>query len=203
MTQKITGQMAHKNFEYNCVMTKKEKEQLKLNNLLHECIGEQLKIGLHPADNISIYIYKDPETGVVCPREALGYAVIYKDSPKKIILIRRNCFEKYPTNELKRLIHHELIHLNLKDDGNIINHIKDWKQFTELSNKIYKVYGINPLEKYSISCYKSKNSSPEYNCSSICPRCGLKSHYNIDENIEYDYNLNCSNCGHKMIIEKG
>lgn len=105
MAQKITGQMAHKFFEYNCVMTKKEKEQLKLNNLLQECIGEQLKIGLHPADNISIYIYKDPETGVVCPKEATGYSALYKNSAKKIILIKRNCFEKYPDSELKCLIH--------------------------------------------------------------------------------------------------
>lgn len=183
-------------------MTKKEKDQLKLNNLLQECIDEQLKIGLHPADNISIYIYKDPETGVVCPREATGYSALYKNSPKKIILIKRNCFEKYPKSELKCLIHHELIHLNLKEDGDLTKHRRDWKKFAELSQKVYEAYGIDPLESHSISCYKDKKSLPKYNCSSICPRCGLKCHYIINEEIKYNCDIYCSNCGHKLNIEK-
>lgn len=183
-------------------MTKKEREQLKLNQLLQECIDEQKAIGLHPADNIEIYIQKDPITGLSCPNDIYGYGGVHIPTGRRIILIRRKCFDKYPKNELKSLVHHELIHLNLKNDGLIIQHIDDWDLFTELANKIYKTYNINPLEKYSLACFEKKNSIPRYNCTSICPRCGLKSHYVINNDIEYSFDGKCSNCGHDFTYEK-
>lgn len=183
-------------------MNKKDREQFEINNLLKDCVDEQKAIGLSPADGIEIYIQKDPKTGYSCPFRFSGLARISLDTKRKVILIRRICFNKYSKNELKNLIHHELIHLNLKEDGEMIGHGKDWKIFSDISKKIYDTYKINPLENYTPECYKTKDSFPEYNYSSICPRCGFKSHYILEEGIEYKFNSRCPNCRKKLVHEK-
>ena len=125
-------------------MNKKEREQLKLNSLLQECANEQKAINLNPASNIEIYIEKDSITNFRCPKLSDGCSVVFDDSNRKVILIKRKCFNAYSDEQLKTLIHHELIHLNLKEDGSMIRHKKDWRLYTKLSNKIRKAYGINP-----------------------------------------------------------
>ena len=181
-------------------MNKKEKEQLELNNLLQECINEQLKIGLHPALNIEIYIEKDPITGSKCSNDSHACADIYDDTKRKVILIKRKSYNTYPINELKALIHHELIHLNLKKNGNIIQHIDDWAEFKKLSEKINKFYKINPLSSYEVECFKEKKI--RYNGIARCNNCGFISHYLIDYNLDYDFNSECPNCGKKLVYEK-
>lgn len=183
-------------------MNKKEKEQLELNNLLQECINEQKAIRLKPADDIEIYINKDPMTNFMCPRDSFGFGNIYKDTKRKIILIRRMCFDKYPKSELKGLIHHELIHLNLKKDGTPISHYRDWELFTKLSELIKEKYNIDPLKTYDVSCFENKKSIPKYNLFSFCPRCGLKNYFNLENDAEYKFDNECSNCGKKLIYEK-
>lgn len=183
-------------------MNKKDREQFEINNLLKECIDEQKAIGLNPADGIEIYIQKDPITGYSCSYKIYGLAKISSNKKRKVILIRRKCFDKYPKSELKNLIHHELIHLNLKEGGKMIGHGKDWKLFTNLSKKIYKAYGINPLEDYTPECYKTKDGVPYYNCTTICPKCGAKGHQILQDGLEYVFDGKCSNCGHKFIIKK-
>ena len=86
-------------------MNKKDREQFEINNLLKECIDEQKAIGLNPADGIEIYIQKDPITGYSCSYKIYGLAKISSNKKRKVILIRRKCFDKYPKSELKNLIH--------------------------------------------------------------------------------------------------
>lgn len=183
-------------------MNKKEKEQLKLNNLLQECIDEQKAIGLRPADNIEIYIGKDPTTNTRCPKTSDGYSVAFDESKRRVVLIKRKCFDVYSTMNLKTLIHHELIHLNLKDDGSMIRHKKDWKLFTKIANEIHKAYGINPLESFSLSCYDESDGSIRYNTIAECYRCGARSFGFLDETKNYNFNNPCPFCGGKLIYKK-
>lgn len=183
-------------------MNKKEKEQLKLNYLLQKCVDEQKAIGLHPADDIEIYIVKDPVTNSKCPKTSDGCSMVFDDSNRKIILIKRKCFNVYSTVDLKTLIHHELIHLNLKEDGSMIRHKKDWKLFTKIANKIYEVYGINPLESFSLSCYNQNDGTVRYNTIVECGRCGARSFGFLDETKNYNFNKPCPFCGGKLIYKK-
>ncbi len=183
-------------------MTKKEKEQLKLNNLLQECIQKQKVIGLNPANNIEIYIEKDVVTNSKCPRFSDGCSIVFSDSNRKAILIKRKCFNVYSSEQLKALIHHELIHLNLKNDGTMIQHKKDWKLFTELANKIYKTYGINPLVSIDLSCYNQDNHSFAHNTIAECDKCGAKSYMFLNETKNYNFNKPCPFCGNKLTYKK-
>lgn len=179
-------------------MNKKDKEQTELNRLLQECIMEQKNIGLCPTDNIEIYIEKDPISNFKCPKKCCGCCNIFGD--RKAILIKRFCFNFYPINELKTIIHHELIHLNLKENNYSIQHIKDWLEFTALSKKINNHYGINPLVSYAPSCFKDNKIN--YNGVAKCPRCGLACYYLIDYSLDYSFNGKCSNCGGKLVYKK-
>ena len=182
------------------MMNKKEREQLKLNNLLQECINEQRAIGLTPKNNIEIYFSKDPITKERCRKNSSAFAVSEND--RNFIIISRKYFERMPYKEIKRLLHHELIHLNSIKKNKIIKHIRDWKKFTELSNKVCESYDINPLNNYSIDCFENKNSIPKYNYVIKCPKCGSKTYFMLDDNIEYDLNIKCHNCGTKTNVEK-
>ena len=182
-------------------MNKREKEELELHNLLQECIEEQLAIGLTPKDNIEIYFSKDPITGER-PSPNTGAFAMIDDNGRPFIVMTRNYFQKMPINCIKGLIHHELIHLNLPKENKLIKHIRDWRKYTELSNKVYEKYKINPLETYSFECFETKNGIPKYNYIAKCPRCGLIVHDLLDENTEYDLDITCHNCGVKLKIEK-
>lgn len=181
-------------------MNKKEKEQLKLNSLLQECIDEQLKISLKPTDNIEIFLGQDPVTKEKCNKTAYAFSFVFEG--RNVIVVSRTFYNKTPISEIKRIIHHELIHLNLNEKGEITEHIKDWEKFSELSNKIKKAYGINPLFGYTIDCFENKNSMPKYSCVSTCPRCGGGVHFVLDKTKEYDFNGICPNCGKKLIYKK-
>ena len=181
-------------------MNKKEKEELELHNLLQECVNEQLAIGLTPKDNIEIYFSKDPITGERPPQNTGAFAMI-DDNNRPFIVMTRTYFKKMPTRCVKRLIHHELIHLNSKEND-LIYHVKNWEIYTNLSNKIFQKYNINPLETYSFECFENKKSIPRYNCVAKCPRCSLISYYMLDDDVEYDLNISCHNCGVKLDIKK-
>lgn len=181
-------------------MNKKEKEQLEINSLLKECIDEQLRIGLKPAENIEIYLGKDPVTNEKCNKTAYGFSFVSEG--RNVIIIQKNFYKNMPISQIKRLIHHELIHLNLNKKDEAIEHIKDWKKFTELSNKIKTAYDINPLLGYTVDCFINKKSIPTYNCLSFCPRCGGGVYFVLDEGKEYDFNGTCPNCGEKLVYEK-
>ncbi len=183
-------------------MNKKEREQLKLNNLLQECIAEQKAIGLNPVDGIEIYIQKDPISKYSCSRKSYGFSTIEKRTKRKVMLMRRKCFDKYPIHELKSLIHHELIHFNLKENGELTGHGSDWELYTNMSKKVYEAYGFNALETYMAECYKTKDSIPRYNCIVNCSRCGLKNYLFLEEDVEYNFLKRCPNCNKKIIIKK-
>ena len=182
-------------------MNKKDKEQAELNRLLQECIREQKDVGLCPIDNIEIYFNKDPITGEKCDRNSYGFSAIDK-SDRKFIIISKKYFDKMPIKQIKRLIHHELIHLNLNKDGKMLSHHKDWKEISRLSKVIYDNYNINPLGGYGISCFENKSSEPNYNYSSVCKRCGLETYYVLNEGFEYDFDGRCPNCGARLEYKK-
>lgn len=185
---------------YNNIVMAKDKDILELNRLLQECIAEQKAIGLSPKEDVEIYFSVDPKTKEK-PLRNTGAMVMIDDDDRSFIVITKKYFNVLPTKHIKRLIHHELIHLNSKDND-LIYHKKDWQKYNELSNKIYQAYNINPLETFSLKCFKEKNDIPKYNYIAKCPRCSLISHYLLDKNIEYNFNIKCHNCGKKLIIKK-
>lgn len=185
-------------------MTKKEKVQAKLNKLLEECVKEQKAIGLHPTNNIEIYIGRDPNSGSRCSKYSDGCSFVLENLNKAIILINRKCYDAYSNSNilLKCLIHHELIHLNLKEDGRMIKHNDDWELFTELANRINTAYDIDPLSSYDVSCWNNDKCSPTYNTVAECNKCGAKSFMFLDENKNYKLNKSCPFCGGKLTYKK-
>lgn len=176
-------------------------DEIEINKLLQECIAEQKAIGLTPKDNIEIYFSVDPKTKEKPARNTGAVAFIDNDN-RPVIVVTKISYKKLPTKYLKVLLHHELIHLNSSENGKLIQHKRDWQKYTELSNKIYQTYDINPLESYSLECFENKDSIPRYNCVASCPRCGLVSYYLIDKIEDYNLNIRCHNCGKKLIIKK-
>ena len=175
------------------------KDEIKLHELLQECIEEQKKIGLTPKENTEIYLSMDPKTKERPRKRTAAFAMI-DDDGRPFIVITKIHFKVYPIWYVKSIIHHELIHLN-SSDNKLIRHRRDWEKYTELANKIYEAYGVNPLITYDDKCFKTKESLPEYNCIGECPRCGAKNYYVLREGVEYNPDIWCHNCGVKYIMK--
>ena len=125
-------------------MNKKDKEQTELNRLLQECIREQKDVGLIPKDNIEVYFDKDPITGEKSNKTSSAFAM--SEDGRNCIIIKKSYFKKMPTKEIKRLLHHELIHLNATEKDKTIEHKKDWQMFMNLSNKFsFLLFFINNI----------------------------------------------------------
>ena len=118
-------------------MKKNEKELNDLRNLVNECIEEQKKIGLNPVVN-NIYFDYDPKSRIKIGNR-LGATICNTESSYITLIFKKAYYSIIPLNIKKELIHHELIHANLKN-GRTISHITNWKEFSNMSNKIKKAY---------------------------------------------------------------
>lgn len=184
-------------------MNKKEKEQKELNELLKECINEQINVGLKPIANIEIYFNFDSISKSRCSSNVIGTTCFDLKNSRTFILIRRKYFGLLSIAQKKRLIHHELIHCNLNEKGEPINHINDGMLFSECSQKIDEAYHINPMETHHKSCFDFESGKVDYNYTFTCRCCGYKSHFVLkNESTNVDFNKSCPNCGKKLIYEK-
>ena len=58
-----------------------------------------------------------------------------------VLLINSISLENLDVNQIKTILHHELLHLNLTPSKNILSHTKQsWKKFVKLSKKIEEAY---------------------------------------------------------------
>lgn len=177
-------------------------ENKKVEELLKECIEEQKQIGLMPIDKIEIYLGSDPITKTRCPSNIQAFSIIGKENERSVIIVQKKYFNSINLLQKKSLIHHELIHLNIFNNKRGIEHIKDWKDFAKISEKIKAKYGYDTLANYDIECFKYNQEIPFYNNYCVCPNCGNKTYYVLNKNKKYNFNGNCHNCGHKLIYKQ-
>ena len=110
----------------------KRKELNSLRTLVDECITEQKTIGLNPVVN-NVYFDYDPESHIKIGNK-LGATICNTKTNSVTLIFKRTYFDKIPLNVKKELLHHELIHANLRD-GKTISHITNWRDFLEISKK--------------------------------------------------------------------
>lgn len=178
-------------------MNNEEKEQTKLNKLLQECIEEQNNIGLRPINGVKAY-FKEPITKTKCPQKLGATTAHIEGSDDIFILVNENFFKLMPSKYKKALLHHELIHCILNKNDEPISHMDDWQEFSEISNKIYEVYGFRPIDTYTPDCFSGENKTIEYTDYSSCPRCGHVSYYNFKKRSRYKTRDKCPNCGYEL-----
>lgn len=116
----------------------KEKELNSLRKLVDECMAEQKAIGLHPVVN-NVYFNYDPESHIKIGNR-LGATICNIKTSSITLLFKKTYFDKIPSSVKKELVHHELIHANLRD-GKTISHITNWRDFLEISKKLKRLMG--------------------------------------------------------------
>ena len=178
---------------------KKELENLR--ELVKECIEEQEKIGLHPANNIEVYFGQDPITKHR-PNSTSDAISVFRSDGTIAIVFKKNIYDIYDIQKKRELIHHELIHLNLIN-GKPIRHKYDWKEFSIRCQMVFNAYGIDPSVVYSKDCFHDKNNF-KYNRYTVCPRCGRKTYNYISKDSKFFYTwktTNCGNCGAEVEVK--
>lgn len=175
----------------------KGKELNSLRELVEECIAEQKAIRLHPVVN-NVYFDYDSESHIKIGNK-LGATICNIKTNSITLIFKRAYFDKIPLNVKKELVHHELIHANLKD-RKTISHITNWREFSKISKKIKEAYGIDPLVTYTSDCF-TNDKQIRHNRFINCPNCGSKKYFYHETGSGKwgSKTTKCNNCG--MVVE--
>lgn len=165
-------------------------EMNELEKLVRECINEQKKIGLKPAENIKVFIDYCEDIHFGLSKTANGAAAYLKTKDYGVLLINSISLENLDVNQVKTILHHELLHLNLTPSKNILTHTKQsWKKFVKLSKKIEEAYPQYKMQESIVpEIFLPENKGKEVK-THICPVCG---HRYVDLTC-YDANI-CGIC---------
>lgn len=157
---------------YNIVMERKEITREELEKMVLECIEEQKKIGLKPAENIKVFIDYSEDIHCRIGNDVRGVAVYVKSKDMGFLGINSTSLKYEDENRVRATIHHELIHLNLTPNKNILVHTKqNWKKFERLCNMVEKAYPQYKMhETFSPEIFHPENKGREVK-TYICPVC--------------------------------